>query len=1250
MVSNNLIGTIIHERYRLASELGRGGMGTVYRAHDTTLKRNVALKLLANSRWGTEGRARLLREAQTVANLHHPNIVVVHDAGEFEEVPFIVMELVEGQSLFDKKPEDLEEIVDIAKQICQALDHAHQQGVVHRDLKPENVMIEPGGSVRLMDFGLARSVASRMTSEGTIVGTVHYMAPEMALGKELDPRTDLYALGIMLYELTTGDLPFEADNPVAIITQHLNAPLVPPRAKREDLPPALNILISKLIEKQPVDRPASASEVLELLDDPGLLDSDAAAGQELYALDRMVRGRMVGRKDELQQATVLWQKAINNEGQLIMVSGEPGVGKTRLAREIITQAEVSGGWAFVGECHPEGNTPYSAFAQIVRRVLREHAKNGVEFPKAVLADMLKLSPELTTIFPEVDPNPVLDPEAEQRRLFEHMVGFCRIMSTGAPLLLLLEDLHWGDSSTLAMLNLLARRTASMPVMLLGTYREVELDVALPFHQAMQDLNRQNLGSRIKLERLDREQTKQLLATIFSEEITPEFLDGIYQETDGNPFFVEEVCKALIESGQLVFKDGRWDRPSMEELSIPQGVKVAIQSRITRLSEEAQGVMLFAGVIGRAFDYPTLNAVAGKNEDELIDCLEEALNAQLIEELPETGGEGFRFSHALIPFSLRDGISGLRRSRLHSKVAEAIEAISPDEYERLAHHWGEAGRDEKGLDYTIKAARRAQASYANQEAIRLYTDALALLADDHPDRYDMLAGRAGVYQVIGEYDKQRDDAQEMLAIAESGDDRDRRMDALLELAENSLATEVTKVSDYADQVIAIAEAAGDSGRLGRAYFLLGGQSGQMFDVAKAQEYLESADPLLREAGLMKDAAENLSYLSVLLADSDRDAALRAAEQALEIGETSGDRQLQATTTRRMAIALYTNYRFEEALVTSQKAIEMFREVGDRSGEMHATNVNAIAHADLRQFDQAERGYLETLRIAETIGEDTGLRFGVNNLMSVYNYGTGEYEKGLGFAEAQAERARQQSNELVLFNHEAAIQGQLYLMGQYQGALEIVLNGLAAIEKYFDLSLQTMIRFYLSELHYRLGDDSAGLEFFDEGERLLAENDFSPVREFYIWDAMLTASRLSPAARPRSDIRQKLESLIELFREQRHLQELAAALYSISRLHLSLAEQEAAHIEMALAALQEGEEAKKVSYPTTMPTEHQLYLHARAHRLAGQNKRADDYLKQARDQLVACAERITTPEYRRSYLEEVPENVAIQQDYQERFGRN
>jgi tetratricopeptide (TPR) repeat protein len=261
----------LNERYRLDAEIGRGGMGAVYRAHDTLLKRDVAVKVLSEAGVGTEGRARLLREAQSAAQLNHPNVVSVYDAGEVDlpglegTAPFIVMELVEGESLHTRRPHNLDETLAIIRQVCAALEHAHAYGIIHRDLKPENVMITPDGTAKLMDFGLARTVASRLTTEGTIIGTVFYLAPEQALGQEVDRRADLYALGVLLYELTTGRLPFDADDPVAVISQHLHAPVVSPQEYNPEIPHAVEDLILRLLSKKPKDRPASAAEVEETL-------------------------------------------------------------------------------------------------------------------------------------------------------------------------------------------------------------------------------------------------------------------------------------------------------------------------------------------------------------------------------------------------------------------------------------------------------------------------------------------------------------------------------------------------------------------------------------------------------------------------------------------------------------------------------------------------------------------------------------------------------------------------------------------------------------------------------------------------------------------------------------------------------------------------------------------------------------------------------------------------------------------------
>ncbi len=253
------------DRYLLRREIGRGGMGVVYEAHDERLQRDVAVKVLRSDLLDRNAKARFLREARAAAALNHPNIVAVHDAGEADDVAYLVMELAPGRGLDEDPPRSLEEAMQVAGAICEALTHAHQRGLVHRDLKPANVIVarESGPpAVKLTDLGIALSAdADRMTRTGTVTGTPSFMAPEQALGKALDGRADLYALGVMLYGWAAGQLPFRGRDALAVVSQHVHAEVVPPSRHAADVPPALDDLIVRLMSKRPEDRPGSAETV-----------------------------------------------------------------------------------------------------------------------------------------------------------------------------------------------------------------------------------------------------------------------------------------------------------------------------------------------------------------------------------------------------------------------------------------------------------------------------------------------------------------------------------------------------------------------------------------------------------------------------------------------------------------------------------------------------------------------------------------------------------------------------------------------------------------------------------------------------------------------------------------------------------------------------------------------------------------------------------------------------------------------------
>ncbi len=259
-------------RYKIVNELGKGAMGVVYKAHDPRIDREIALKVLRQDRVASEDfRQRFLKEAKAIGRLSHPNIVTVFDVGQDHETVFIAMELLEGMPLNEMTEGErlsVEKIVDISAQIAGALDYAHTRGIVHRDIKPTNIIITPEGKVKLTDFGIARfedPTATQQTQAGEILGTPSYMSAEQVMGKTIDKRSDLYSLGVILYELCIGDRPFKGANLSAVFMAITQETPVPPIKANPSVSPSLSDLIMKSLSKKPEDRFQTGKEMEEAL-------------------------------------------------------------------------------------------------------------------------------------------------------------------------------------------------------------------------------------------------------------------------------------------------------------------------------------------------------------------------------------------------------------------------------------------------------------------------------------------------------------------------------------------------------------------------------------------------------------------------------------------------------------------------------------------------------------------------------------------------------------------------------------------------------------------------------------------------------------------------------------------------------------------------------------------------------------------------------------------------------------------------
>ncbi len=262
-----MIGRKLRNRYQVVEHLGDGSTARVYKARDTRLDRDVALKILLPHVRDTTQR-RFFQEAMAAAQLNHPNIMAIYDVDEDEDQYFLVVEYVEGQSLTAFIPSEPAIVVDLGSQIALALSYAHDQQIIHRDIKPANIKVTPQNQVKIMDLGLALGRGSkRMTAEGMIIGTPAYLSPEQAQGHELDHRTDIYSLGIVLYEMATGQLPFDADDLRALLIQQVRQPAPPPRLLIPDLSPSMEQVILKALEKIPARRFQSARIMAEALHD-----------------------------------------------------------------------------------------------------------------------------------------------------------------------------------------------------------------------------------------------------------------------------------------------------------------------------------------------------------------------------------------------------------------------------------------------------------------------------------------------------------------------------------------------------------------------------------------------------------------------------------------------------------------------------------------------------------------------------------------------------------------------------------------------------------------------------------------------------------------------------------------------------------------------------------------------------------------------------------------------------------------------
>jgi hypothetical protein len=453
----------VHGRYRVARILGEGGKKRVYLAHDRDLDRDVAFALLRAEKITAQSLIRLRHEAQAMGRLGgHPNVVTIFDVGEDEDRPYIVSEYMAGGDVTALLGAagggglPVERALEIAADVCRALEHAHANGIIHRDVKPGNVWLAADGTAKLGDFGLALiDDRTRMSQVGLLYGTPNYMAPEQALGSDPDARADAYALGVMLYEMVTGSTPFRGDDPVAVITQHIETSPVAPTWHNPAIPKALESLILRLLAKAPADRPQSARQVIDAIEEISRAVAGAAPEAPAPAenpLDRLAGGVWVGRAAETAELRGALDEALAGRGRLVLLAGEPGIGKTRTVEELGTYAQLRGAEVLWGRCYEgEGAPPYLPWTQIVRAYVRDRDPESLQAELGAWApDIAHVVPELRGRLPGLGETSAPESEQARFRVFESVCALLGNASRRRPLVVVLDDLHAADRASLLL--------------------------------------------------------------------------------------------------------------------------------------------------------------------------------------------------------------------------------------------------------------------------------------------------------------------------------------------------------------------------------------------------------------------------------------------------------------------------------------------------------------------------------------------------------------------------------------------------------------------------------------------------------------------------------------------------------------------------------------------------------------------------------------------------------------------------------
>jgi tetratricopeptide (TPR) repeat protein len=987
--------------YRIIERVGAGGMGEVYQAEDSQLRRRVALKFLPE-RIVADPTAveRFVREARAASALNHPNIVTIHEIGETGPNRFIVMEFIVGSTLRKMVGQgmDLASLARIGEQVAKALSVAHAAGIVHRDIKPDNIMVRDDGYVKVLDFGLARLVptgssptfATADTAAGTVLGTARYMSPEQARGEMTDSATDMFSLGIVLYELSTGRHPFPADSQIGVLHAILSQAPLRPSLLNPQVPAVLDSLILRLLEKDARLRP-SATEVESEFRGLTGTHAGAPATRGIVSIER----HTVGRKCELADLRDAFNSAESGRGLVMCVAGEPGIGKTTLAEDFLATLVAAGRHCSIarGKCSERmaGTEAYLPILEALEGLL--HGDDSI----SMAAALKRVAP---TWYVQVAPLAANDSSfsrimeeakaASQERLKRELNAFLLEASRIRPLVFFLDDLHWADVSTIDLLAYIGGKIGSLRMLIIATYRPSDLLLAKhPFNEVKLVLQERGVCRDLAVAFLTPADVELYLTKEFPEHrFPPEFASLIHAKTEGSPLFMVDLIRYLRNRGVIAEQEqGRWSLvesvPDIQR-ELPESVRSMIQRKIDQLNDAERRLLSAASVQGQEFDSAVVARALEMDAAEVEERLEILERVHLFvrkigeQEFPDSQLTlRFVFVHALYQNALYAALAPTRRTSLSAAVAGALQAFYGERSAEIASTLAflfEAARDfARAADYFLQASQNSARVFANHEAISLSRRALANAEKLRgAERMSRVLAAAFELARLHLTTSQFDEAIEDFVLAEKAagelGNKEAQIDAICGTAMSMFNVHrMAEMREQANRALEIASAAGSSAGVASAESVLACDRLCTGDLGAAEQYFRHALPVLQEKGVQLGVVDAFSYLGALHTwRLDYAEAERVTSWALQKARELGASFHIVENLFFRGMALGNHGRLSDALSVLEEARRLAELNGERYWLPRIPNTLGWIYREMQDLDTALQLDSENVRLAEEMG--------------------------------------------------------------------------------------------------------------------------------------------------------------------------------------------------------------------------------------------------------------------------------------------